>query len=128
MASTPTLIKRASIPPQTDLDDIVIVNTLDGHMHGMKKSNGLLIWSKMLKEGPMVEVQDHSKGLVLQDSKETGLSDVLREASQVLFIPEPAGNGNLYYVEPGKEIKVYLIADSLRNSTSHSKKSLPTMP
>jgi hypothetical protein len=73
--------------------DIMIVNTLDGRLHGIQKSTGSLLWSKQLN-GPNVVVQDKSPKVINNGE------------SKLVFIPEP-GSGDLYYIEPGKQIQQF---------------------
>ena len=48
-----SLFKRDSLHAQ----DIVLVNTLDGSLHGIKKATGKLVWSKAIK-GPNIKVTE----------------------------------------------------------------------
>jgi serine/threonine-protein kinase/endoribonuclease IRE1 len=102
LAFQPALIKRNQIP-STLPQDIMIVNTLDGCLHGIKKSNGKLLWSEQIQDSPIVKV--HEAPQPITDS--TALSSSVQK---VIFIPEPAGNGDLYYVEPGQKMKKFDIS------------------
>ena len=113
----------------------MIVNTLDGYLHGIAKSDGRLLWTTVAESddsSSMVNVVKHteknnrqsfksslkwpdtienqkSKDLIISPdngriaNQNTGqystklilpLSNVMDD---IIFIPEPAGNGNLYY-------------------------------
>jgi serine/threonine-protein kinase/endoribonuclease IRE1 len=100
-ALQPALLKRSQIS-STQPEDVMIVNTLDGCLHGIKKSNGKLLWSEKLQDSSMIKVTDGAVGSANSDS--TSLSS---NVQKVIFIPEPAGNGDLYYVEPGQKMKKF---------------------
>ena len=104
----PAVIKRHAFQ-QLEAKDVIIINTLDGCIHGIKKSNGKLLWSRLIKEGSMIKVEDtsHQPGPSDNDyDGETSISEPLHQ-SKVIFIPEPAGDGDLYYVEPGQKMKKF---------------------
>jgi hypothetical protein len=71
--------------------DILIINTIDGALHGINKVTGHVLWSLTDSWGPIVKVQD---------SEQTQLSHV----SDGVYIPEPGGD--LYHFIPGQPIKV----------------------
>ena len=131
---------------QKDLEEILIVNTLDGFIHGINKTTGLLLWSKSM-EASMVSVK-HSlpkNGGNDENAKETHSNNYLKgvettskdvdikldsskeistqktKEEQVVFIPEPAADGNLYYIQPGKGLQVFSYINS-RNSILRSRK------
>jgi hypothetical protein len=117
---------------------VVIVNTLDGYLHGIAKSDGRLLWTTKSTvaesddSSSMVNVVKHTEknnrqsfksSLKWRDTNENQKSEDLiispnngRIANQntgqystklilplsnvmddIIFIPEPTGNGNLYY-------------------------------
>lgn len=121
-------------------DQVIIINTLDGCLHGMDKKNGQLLWSKLLND-PIVSVKrkissgmdssqsDHQKGYSSPSGQKISthisggqenvggkqLANVVGPSSSnpendFIFVPEPAGNGDLYYMAPGQGLKVSLFS------------------
>ena len=89
-------------------DDILIVTTLDGGLHALHKSTGQVVWSGVDHWGPLIQVSD-GKG---KPQKLVDSSSILMEDSQLpsmqnegVFIPQPTGDGNLYFYKPGSTIK-----------------------
>ena len=100
--------------------NILIINTIDGALHGFHRTTGSHLWSLSDSWGPLVKVMDEetkdkSNMSPLQHDS-TSLIDIAPSSSQLvslhqpqkeLFIPEPSGEGNLYYYVAGKPLKVY---------------------
>ena len=116
--------------------DILIVNTLDGRIHGLQKSDGRLLWSTSSatsapdgssSKASMVQVIKQTSASSSSSSSssssvdksgnvallEEGSSDSLQhldtssshppllranKLDDIIFIPEPAGNGDLYFM------------------------------
>ncbi|TPX33578.1 hypothetical protein SmJEL517_g03560 [Synchytrium microbalum] len=138
------------LPSSIEPGEIVIVNTLDGGLHGINKITGSVLWSHDKLVGPMVRVdvasstlkkktESNNSGLGIGDDlvpeetdkttcavetdvpeniiddEEMGavLQHVAAEQAalpsssdgdvdnNIVFIPEPTGQGNLYLHEPG---------------------------
>jgi outer membrane protein assembly factor BamB len=90
----PAIFKRnhyAPIQPQ----DVMIVNTLDGCLHGIKKSNGKLLWSQKMQDFAMIRVKDGSRTVNEAVVDGTEVSQEVRQ--ELILIPEPGGDGDLYY-------------------------------
>ncbi|KAI9007313.1 hypothetical protein BC832DRAFT_554950 [Gaertneriomyces semiglobifer] len=106
--------------------DLVVVTTLDGSLHGVDKATGEVLWSTQDDSwGPLVRVTDiepasFSSAILARkrDTDEGALNDdddeeestippqpTYNPFSQGIYIPEPTGNGDLYYYEPGKPIR-----------------------
>jgi hypothetical protein len=104
----PSVLER-TYSHKISTQDVLVVTTLDGWIHGLKKSNGEILWG--IKEGPAIKINDKTnsgeknsmrKDLVLAESGyANGIS-----GGNTIFIAEPAGNGDLYYIEPGSGLKV----------------------
>jgi hypothetical protein len=87
-------------------NDIILVNTIDGFLHGINKTTGLLLWSRGLETG-MVSVKHSGEGKSFGDLENMEIKDLANaDSDKVLFIPEPAADGDLYYIEPGKGLQV----------------------
>jgi outer membrane protein assembly factor BamB len=101
----PILISRHS--PKTSAKDVIVVTTLDGWIHGVKKSNGEILWG--IQQDPMIKVKSESKSQPKYTSNQeliVAQKGTTFNEKQTIFIAEPAGNGDLYYVEPGSAMKV----------------------
>ncbi|KAJ3008875.1 bifunctional endoribonuclease/protein kinase ire1 [Thoreauomyces humboldtii] len=113
--------------------DLLVVATLDGGLHGVHRPTGRVLWTRDDDGwGPLVSVRDvaaenrAAAGLVGGTSTGTDLveadapvADVVltdvrygfegsedTQSSQGVYIPEPCGNGDLYYYdEAGKNIR-----------------------
>ncbi|KAJ3252083.1 bifunctional endoribonuclease/protein kinase ire1 [Boothiomyces macroporosus] len=88
------------------VQDVVIVNTLDGCLHGVKKSTGQLLWSNQIK-GPLVKVTEANSNQV-SEAGDASLEEFHND--KIMFIPEPAGDGDLYYGQPGKQMEKFGIS------------------
>lgn len=88
--------------------DVMIVTTLDGWIHGVKKSNGEILWG--IKQDPMIKIKNELKSNIKYTSNQELIvapkGATTFNEKQTIFIAEPAGNGDLYYVEPGSTMKV----------------------
>lgn len=78
------------------LEDIIIVNTIDGTLHGVRKSTGKVEWSKPSIWGPNIQV-------IANNAFESTVANAVspREQDKIIFIPEPQGDGDIYYFAPG---------------------------
>lgn len=97
-----------ALPDCVDPTDLLVVTTLDGSLHGVHRPTGNVLWSKKDDGwGPLVQVTDVS----VQSSEDEMVFPVSPDdeegvqSPQGLYIPEPTGNGDLYYYEPGKPIR-----------------------
>ncbi|KAI8820572.1 uncharacterized protein EV422DRAFT_76968 [Fimicolochytrium jonesii] len=111
--------------------DILIVTTVDGSLHAVHKPTGTVLWTKGDTWGPLVDVRDVAAEDRMNGNDEDGFGttvpDVVardgdggnadvapfvggnldgdEDMPRGLYIPEPTGNGDLYYYEPGKAIR-----------------------
>jgi hypothetical protein len=98
-AFEPAIFKRNHYPP-TQPQDVMIVNTLDGCLHGIKKSNGKLLWSQKMQDFAMISVKDVTHAAAEAVVDDTAVSTKVRQ--ELILIPEPAGDGDLYYAHGHK--------------------------
>jgi topoisomerase IA-like protein len=95
---------------------IVILNTLNGELHGVDPKTGSRLWTTRDGLGPMVQVQSTEKTTDFEriqplqgrsSNDHQGQKDSPRKKG--VFIPELAGGvGHLYYYEAGGSVKVPL--------------------
>ncbi|KAJ3156707.1 bifunctional endoribonuclease/protein kinase ire1 [Geranomyces michiganensis] len=109
--------KRAD--PDTLLpSDLLVITTLDGALHGVHRPTGRVLWTREEDGwGPLVAVRDiaaETRAAAIEAAKadqvEGGelLPPMLADATQNSFndgvyIPEPTGDGDLYYFEPSSK-------------------------
>ncbi|KAJ3112759.1 bifunctional endoribonuclease/protein kinase ire1 [Phlyctochytrium bullatum] len=101
-------------------DDLLIVTTLDGGVHGVHKASGRSLWSLQDPWGPLVSVAKNpaasvnERGELGERPGEAGVEEEEEEEEEGttttadgmgLFIPEPLGDGDLYHYLPGMPIK-----------------------
>ncbi|KAF2499218.1 kinase-like protein [Lophium mytilinum] len=76
-----------------EVEDFVLLATVDGHIHARDRNTGKELWH--LDAGrPMVETIYHQKN----DSADENAHDI-----PFMWVVEPSENGRLYYLEPGPQ-------------------------
>ena len=106
-------VKQSSM---SSLSDILLVTTLDGTLHAVDISTGAVLWSKQDSWGPLVKVLS-PKDLTTKKTGNSGLGGTLPDPSSQfalggmstpasdddngMFLVEPIGDGDLYYMESG---------------------------
>lgn len=75
---------------------LTLVATVDGSISAVKRSTGQKLWSQKNLGGPLVKARHSS----LDQTKNLG--------HDTMYIPEPTGDGSLYFYEPSKGIQVAL--------------------
>ena len=85
-------------------NEIILINTLDGSLHGMSKKTGRLIWSRQF-ENSLIKVKStpHSTS---NTPSNTQISN-LEKNHKRLLIPEPSKNVNLYTIIDGSLKVIY---------------------
>lgn len=85
---------RARSLQDWEVEDFVLLATVDGHLHAKRRENGLELWD--LDAGrPMVETIYHTTN--------ESTSDEDAAIQPFLWIVEPAENGKLYMLSPGPQ-------------------------
>lgn len=81
-------------------EDLLIISTLDGTIHGINSVTGQEVWAIM--GDPLVQT-GISRESDTMPFKQT--SDIIPEDEKVTYIVEPLGDGSLYQYESGKLLK-----------------------
>ncbi|KAJ3037493.1 bifunctional endoribonuclease/protein kinase ire1 [Rhizophlyctis rosea] len=112
---------RVGHPQVTELSDLLLVTTLDGTLHAVDLTKGNVLWSKRDSWGPLVRLSngrdidqgdggssgESSSGVPHRTSNPTGgvglgaFGMSAPPADDGIFLVEPIGDGDLYYMESG---------------------------
>ncbi|KAJ3217869.1 bifunctional endoribonuclease/protein kinase ire1 [Dinochytrium kinnereticum] len=115
----PSIRSQPKGPISFEPEDIFIVTTLDGSMHGIHKSSGRTLWTTQDSWGPLVHVSKNpsamfpgpkdlvepASSIPIEDDDATGKASTKDIDEEGLFIPEPIGDGDLYHYVPGMPVK-----------------------
>ncbi|KAI9366075.1 hypothetical protein DFJ73DRAFT_160076 [Zopfochytrium polystomum] len=138
-ALAPKQIIQSATPPVGPIvfspQDLLLVTTVDGSLHGVHKPSGRTLWTVKDSWGPLVHVVENPTGTVPPIEQDQtgdipagglpgdrmpkgfgpdGIRMEPRNMDEGLIIPEPAGDGNLYHLVPGAPIQVLLTLNSPR--------------
>ncbi|KAJ3175574.1 bifunctional endoribonuclease/protein kinase ire1 [Geranomyces variabilis] len=98
--------------------DLLVITTLDGALHGVHRPTGRVLWTREEDGwGPLVAVRDiaaETRAAALEaaraDQRDAGellppmwSDDAQSSVNDGVYIPEPTGDGDLYYFEPSSK-------------------------
>ncbi|KAJ3208312.1 bifunctional endoribonuclease/protein kinase ire1 [Entophlyctis luteolus] len=103
----------APSPPSFSASDLVVVATVDGSLHAVVRQTGVTAWTLADGWGALASVKENPEppadgsGWISSDQERRAKSAAFSHpiiGPDGIIIPEPLGNGDLYYFTPGEDI------------------------